>query len=182
MQWKILSSNYLSHYDYFTARKDRCETSSGKIIPEYYVVELRTCVCALCITEDNQAILIKQYRHPVQKTLLEIPGGFVDKDEDPSKAIERELMEETGYSFTNIESIGEVAANPGILNNYTILFLATGGKKVASQSLDANEDIDIILMPLDELIKLLLQNKLDQSMHVNCIFYALLRMGKLKVI
>lgn len=180
-KWKILTSDYLTHYDYFTARKDCCETTNGKIIPQYYVVELRPCVCALGITENNQAILIRQYRHPVQKTLLEIPGGFVDENEDPLKAIERELKEETGYEFANIEFLAEVAANPGILNNYTKLYLATGGIKVSDQNLDANEDIEIILMPLDELFKMLLDNKLDQSMHINCLFYAFLKLGKLRI-
>jgi ADP-ribose pyrophosphatase len=182
MHWKTLSSEYLSKHQYFTARKDKCETSDGRIVPEYFVVELPTSVCALGITEDNKAILVKQYRHPVDKVLLELPGGFIDANEDPKKAIERELLEETGYRFDTIEEVGETAANPGVLNNYTKLYLATMGKKVAEQKLDYNEEIELELVPLDELINLLLQNKIGQSMHTNCIFYALLKMGRLKVI
>lgn len=181
MEWKIISSEYLSDKPYFTARRDKCETKKGKIIPEYYVVELDLTLCALGITEDNQVVLVKQYRHPVGKTLLEIPGGFVDKNEAPEKAIARELREETGYEFTKYEYLGEVAANPGVLNNYTKLYLATGGKKVTVQELDSNEEINVELMPLDTLIELLLQNKIEQSLHANCIFYALLKMGKLKL-
>ncbi len=181
MKWEIITSEYLTNYPYFTARRDKCQTSSGKIIPEYYVVELRPCVCAFGITEDDQAILIKQYRHPINKILLEIPGGFIDTNEDPVVAMARELMEETGYQFDNIQFVAEVAANPGILNNYTKLYLATGGKKVSNQSLDPNEEIEIILMPVDELLQLLLDNKVEQSMHINCLFYAFLKMGRLKL-
>ncbi len=181
MDWKILSSEYLTDKPYFTARKDKCITSSGKIIPEYYVVELDVTLCALGITEYNHAVMVKQYRHPVSKTLLEIPGGFADKNETPEKAIAREMLEETGYEFDNFELVGEVAANPGVLDNYTKLYLATGGKKVAEQKLDDNEEIKIELIPLDDLIELLLQNKIEQSLHANCIFYSLLKMGKLKL-
>ena len=180
MDWKILSSEYLTDKYYFTARKDKCETAEGKIIPEYYVVEMNLCVCALCITEDNQVVMVKQYRHPVGKTMLEIPGGFIDKDEDPKKAVAREIVEETGYEFENIELLGEVAANAGVLNNYTKLYLATGGKKAGEQKLDSNEEIIVELIPLDDLVELLLQNKIEQSLHANCIFYALLKLGKLK--
>jgi 8-oxo-dGTP pyrophosphatase MutT (NUDIX family) len=129
MNWKTLSSEYLTKYKYFTSRKDKCETPAGKIIEEYYVVELGLTVTALGITEENEAILIKQYRHPIEKTILEIPGGFADENEDPQKAIEREFLEETGYVFSHFEHVGEVAANPGVLNGYTKLYLATGGKK-----------------------------------------------------
>ena len=181
MKWKILSSEYLTDKSFFRARKDRCEAPDGKIIPEYYVVELDLTLCALGITEDEQAVMIKQYRHPVGETLLEIPGGFVDKNEDPQKAIAREMLEETGYEFTKYEYLGEVAANPGVLNNFTRLYLATGGRKVAQQKLDANEDIKVELVPIDDLIRMLLENKIVQSLHTNCIFYALLKMGKLEL-
>jgi len=177
--WKILSSEYLTNHSYFTARKDRCENPGGKIIEQYYVVEMNLTVCALGITEDNKAILIKQYRHPIEKIILEVPGGFVDDNEDPAKAIAREFSEETGYEFSQFEYVGEVAANPGVINNYTKLYLATGGKKTAKQKLDDNEEIEVVLVSLDELKEMLLQNKFEQALHTSCIFYALMKLGKL---
>jgi len=177
--WKILSSEYLTNHSFFTARKDRCENFEGKIIEQYYVVEMNLTVCALGITEDNNAILIKQYRHPIEKIILEVPGGFVDENEDPAKAIAREFSEETGYEFSSIEYVGEVAANPGIINNYTKLYLATGGKKATQQRLDDNEEIEVVLIPLDEVKEMLLQNKFEQALHTSCIFYALMKLGKL---
>lgn len=182
MNWKTISSEYLVKSKYFTARKDRCETPGGKIISEYFVVELDLTLCALAITENNEVVMVRQYRHPVGKTLIEIPGGFGDENEAPEKAIARELLEETGYEFSSYQCVGEVAANPGVLNNYTKLYLATGGKKVAKQKLDANEEIKVELVPMEELIQMLLQNKIEQALHATCIFYALLKMGKLKVV
>ena len=177
-EWKTLSSEYLTRHSFFTARKDKCETLHGKIIENYYVVELDLTVCALGITEDNQAVLINQYRYPIGKTILEIPGGFVDENEDPKDAMMRELLEETGYEFSHIEYVGEVAANPGVLNNYTKFYLATGGKKTAKQNLDHNEEIEVVLVPLNELKEMLLNNKIEQALHTSCIFYALLKMGE----
>lgn len=181
MNWKTIASEYLTKYTYFTARKDKCITPEGKTVEAYYVVELGLTVCALALTEDGKAILIKQYRHPIEETILEVPGGFVDKNESAETAIARELLEETGYEFSSYEALGKVAANPGVLDNYTMLFLATGGRKIAEQTLDKNEEIEVVLIPLDELVQMLLENKIVQSLHTNCLFYALLKMGKLTI-
>ena len=138
MNWKKLSSNYLSNHIYFTAREDKCRMPDGRIVDPYFVVELPPCVCAVAITNDDRVILVKQYRHPIEETIIELPGGFVDEGETIEQAIARELLEETGYSFTSFTPLGKLAANPGILNNYTHLFLAAGGVKLTSQQLDGN--------------------------------------------
>lgn len=179
MKWKILSSEYIVRHPFFTARKDKCETPEGKIIEEYFVVELPTTACGLAITDDGEALMIKQYRHPVAEVILELPGGFIDKNETPEVAMGRELMEETGYEFSSIEQVGMIAANPGVLNNYTALFLAKGGRKTGVQKLDHNEDIEVVTVPLEELKTLFLENKIEQALHAICIFYALRKMGEI---
>ena len=179
MKWKILSSEYLSKHQYFTARKDKCETPDGKIIEEYFVVELPTTVCAVAITEEGKVLMVKQYRHPIEETILEIPGGFIDKGETPEEAVKRELKEETGFEFSSVIAVGKIAANPGVLNNFTYFFLAQGGLKTSVQKLDANEELTVEEISVQELKDLFLENKIVQSLHNNCIFYALRELGEL---
>lgn len=172
MNWKKLSSEYISRYPYFTARKDRCEMPNGKIVESYYVVELPPSVCALAITEDGKVLMAKQYRHPIEDTIIELPGGFVDEGEETMEAVKRELLEETGHEFASIEWVGRVAGNPGVLSGYTDLYLAQGGKKVASQNLDANEEIEVLKLPLEEVRMMFKDNKIVQALHVSCMYYA----------
>ncbi len=179
MKWTTLSSEYIVKHPFFTARKDKCEAPDGKIIEEYFVVELPTTACALPLTEDGEVVMVKQYRHPVGDIILELPGGFIDTNESPEDAMKRELMEETGYEFSSVEQVGMIAANPGVLNNYTALFLAKGGRKTGKQNLDHNEEIEVITISLKELKTLFLENKIVQSLHACCIFYALRKMGEI---
>jgi ADP-ribose pyrophosphatase len=181
MKWKTLSSEYISQHIYFNARRDRCERDDGIIIDPYYVVELPTSATALPITADGRVVLVKQYRHPIDEIILETPGGFIDEGEHMVAGMQRELLEETGYHFDTVTHVGRVAANPGLLNNYTELFVATGGKKIGNQQLDHNEEIEIILVSMEELLKLLFTQQIKQSLHANCIFFALQHLGKLTI-
>lgn len=168
---KVLSSSYINQHQYFTARKDAYQLPSGKIVDPYFVVELPTSVCAMAITTDGKVILVKQFRYPVNRQLIELPGGFIDEGEGAQQAIARELLEETGYSFDRIEALGATAANPGVLNNMTHLFIAFGGKPTSEQHLDPNEEISIHLEDLTTVKNMLDNNEILQSMHALCLFY-----------
>jgi 8-oxo-dGTP pyrophosphatase MutT (NUDIX family) len=91
----------------------------------------------------------------------------------------RELKEETGYEFSSFKEVGKIAANPGVLNNFTYLFLARGGKKTSEQKLDKNEELEIELISLKELKQLFLDNKILQATHNSCVFYALRELGEI---
>jgi ADP-ribose pyrophosphatase len=178
MKWKILSSEYLFNDLWFKVRKDKCETPDGRIIDPYYVYEFPTWVAALPVTEDGKVILVKQYRHALGEICLEIPGGCVDNtDKNFQAAIARELLEETGYAFTSYDYLGRISPNPSTNNNLMHMFLARGGKKVAEQQLDSNEEIEVVEVTLDDLKRLIQENKIIQAMHVTCIMYGLVQLG-----
>jgi ADP-ribose pyrophosphatase len=180
LSWKTLSSEYLFKDSWFTVRKDTCETQEGKLISPYYVYEFPTWVIAVALTDDGKFIIERQYRHALGEIGYELPGGCVD-DTDPTleAAMERELLEETGYRFRQLEYLGKTSANPSTNNNWAHLYLATGGQRTQQQHLDHNEEIEIYLYTIDELKQLLRENKIAQSMHVTALLYAFNRLGQL---
>ncbi|HEX7844763.1 MAG TPA: NUDIX hydrolase [Chitinophagaceae bacterium] len=179
LRWTTLSSEYLFNDLWFKVRRDKCETPQGKIIEPYYVYEFPTWVTALPVTEDGKVIMVRQYRHALGEVCLETPGGCMDDtDKNFEDAIARELLEETGYSFSSYEYLGKVSPNPSTNNNLMHMFLATGGKKVADQHLDANEEIEVEYYTIDELKQLLKENRIIQAMHVTCIMYALEKLSR----
>jgi len=179
MEWKVLESEYLYNEPWLTIRKEKCELPNGKIMPAYYVLEYPTWVSVFALTKDNKVVLIKQYRHGLGVVSIETPGGVVDKGETPEEAIKREIKEETGYVFESYQNLGKICANPATSNNYMHMFLATGGEKVAEQSLDETEDVEVVLYSIEEVKQLVKSNQIVQSLHVNCILYALNKLGEM---
>ena len=165
---------------WLTIRKDKCEMPNGTIIPAFYVNEYPDWVNAFAITKDGKAVMVKQYRHGIGEESIELPGGVVDEGETFQQGAAREMLEETGYVFEKYEYLGKICANPSTTNNFMHMYLATGGEKVAEQDLDHSEEIEVMLMTIDEVKQLLKENKIMQSLHANCIFYALAKLEEMK--
>lgn len=181
LTWKVLSSEYLFNDTWLKARKDRCIRPDGKIIDPYYVMEYPEWVTGFALTENTEILLIRQYRHALGEVCIELPGGCVDKEDvDLKAAIRREFLEETGYVFDTADYLGKTSANPSTNANVLHMFLLTGGKKIQEQQLDYNEEIDVLKLSFFDIQKLLDENKIMQSMHITCIYYALARLKKLE--
>ncbi len=181
LAWKILSSTYVHNVaPWAVLRTDRCEMPDGKIVPGYYVLEYPDWVNVVAITAENKVLMVRQYRHAAGVVSTEIPGGVIDGDEQPHDAARRELLEETGYQFDDIELLAKVHPNPATANNVTHLFLARGGTKVAGQALDEHEELVVEERTLAEVKQLLLENKITQSLHCTALFFALVKLGELR--
>lgn len=178
LSWKTVHSEYVYQENWFTARKDTCAKPDGTIVNNYYVFEFPEWATALALTKDGKIILEKQYRHALGAVCIELPGGCIDAtDASNETGIRRELLEETGYLFDKFEYLGNVSANPSTNANLMHMYLASGGEKVAGQNLDHNEEIDIFLVSPQELVQLLNENKIMQSMHISTILYAFKKLG-----
>lgn len=179
LTWKICSSSYIHKGPWATLRTDKCQMPDGRMVEQYYVLEYPNWVNAVALTQEGKILMVRQYRHAAAIVSLEIPGGVIDGEEKPEEAMRRELLEETGYRFDNIELMCSVYANPSTANNKTFCYLATGGVRVQEQALDDHEELIIEEYTVDEVKQLLADNKIAQALHCTALFYALGKMGNL---
>ena len=105
-------------------RVDTVEKPSGRRTTRD-VVEHADCVAIVAIDEDENVLLVRQFRHAVGKELLEIPAGGIEGDETPEQAVCRELQEETGYFPNKVKNLGGFYSAPGYCTEYLYLYLAT---------------------------------------------------------
>jgi 8-oxo-dGTP pyrophosphatase MutT (NUDIX family) len=145
-------------------RTDRAVSPRTGLDHDFFILESSAWVNIIPLTEENQVVLVRQYRHGIRDITLEIPGGLVEEGDSPEEAARRELIEETGYDSTKIEPLGSVHPNPAILDNMCYTFLATGVSLVGEQQQDEKEDIEVILQPLNEIPQLIRQGAITHSL------------------
>ncbi len=129
-------------------------------------------VCVIPVTENNEVIVERQYRYPLDRVILEIPAGKLDTpDEDRLSAIQRELREETGYTADEWTVIGDFHPAPAYSDEYITMYLARGLHK-GQQDLDADEFLDIYTIPLKDLVEDVMSGKISDAKTQVCILKA----------
>lgn len=127
------------------------------------------------ITADDEAVLVRQYRHGAGRVTLEIPGGLVDPDETPAAAAARECLEETGYRAASVVSLGSVNPNPALFNNRLYSFYARGVVRVGEIANTASEHTEVMLVPVRELPALLADGTIDHALVAGTLYRYLLQ-------
>jgi len=175
VKWRLLETQEVLKTQIFRFRIDKCETGPGKVMPRYYVMEFPDWVQVVALTPERQLILVDQYRYPVDQRFIEFPGGTSDPKTGESllAAAQRELLEETGYTSSRWQKIGQHYPNPALQTNRCEVFLALDCQKVAPPKLDPFEEINVVLRSLDEFKSELMNGQPAHSLMLATLFLAL---------
>ena len=147
---RILSSERPFRGNLINVRVDTVETAGGTGMRE--VVEHRGAVLLIALDDYENVFMVRQYRHPVGRVLLELPAGTIDEGEQPEVCAVRELREETGFRPRSLESLGGFFLSPGYSNEYIHLFLATDVEEAPLETGD-EEDLRALRIPFDEALR-----------------------------
>ena len=122
MNFKILETETLFRGKVFDLQVDQIEYDSGNKGVRETAVHPGGAV-AVAVKDNGKIIFVKQFRYPLQKNLIELPAGKLNKGEDPLVCAVRELEEETGYKAGKVEKLGAICTTPGFCTEILHIFL-----------------------------------------------------------
>jgi 8-oxo-dGTP pyrophosphatase MutT (NUDIX family) len=159
-QPETLSTDEIYHGRIFNVRID--EVREDDLIYKREVIEHRGSAVIVPLFDDGTVALVRQWRHPAGKYLLEIPAGSLEEGEDPLEGALRELEEEIGCTAAHVDHLASFYVSPGFLSEKMHVYLATRLKET-SQKLDDDERIDIVRIPLAEAVEMCASNSIEDA-------------------
>lgn len=141
---------------------DELPYDAGKSGRPFYRISCKDWVEILALTADNKIILVRQFRLALGTFTLELPSGYIDSGETPEEAVERELLEETGFVCSQVINIGALKALSSRINNTLWVFC---GKEARLTGLKRKEDeeTEVTLVTQDEFKEMVTNGEFVQA-------------------
>lgn len=178
LEWTRLGSRYILEDRWLTVRADSYRLPDGRVLEPCYVLEYPAWVNVVAITGEQEVVLVRQYRPGTGATHLELPCGIMDPaDASPLAAAQRELLEETGYGGAEFVETGRLSPNPASHTNLLYSYLATGVERLGDPTPDATEHLEVVLMPLDQVVEGAKRGEMLPALHLASLFLALAELG-----
>lgn len=170
MNYKLLKSEILYKGKVFDHQVDEIEYESGnKGIREIAIHPGGAVVVP--IKDDGRIIFVKQFRYPLQKTLIELPAGKLDKGEDPLVCAIRELEEETGYKAKEIIKLGEIYTAPGYCTEVLHIYSAFGLVAGNHNREEGEHGMEILEFSISEIEKMIRNGDITDAKTIVGIHY-----------
>jgi len=150
MNYRIVKSEVIFKGKVFNTIVNRIEYDSGnKAVRE--VAEHPGGAVVVPVTDDGKIVMVTQHRFPMNKVLLELPAGKLNKDEDPFICAIRELEEETGYKSNNVKKLGSIYTTPGYSTEKLWIYLAKDLKPGNHNREEGEFGMEVLELSFDEI-------------------------------
>lgn len=157
---KTLKSELIYEGAIINLRRDKVTVQNGVSYRE--IVEHNGGAVLAAVTDEGKMVMVRQYRKPANRVMLEVPAGKIDPGEKPEDTAKRELKEETGYSAGNVKYMTYFYPSVGYSEEKLYLYLCTG-LMPGETSFDENEAIDIEEMEIDELCHMIANGEINDA-------------------
>jgi ADP-ribose diphosphatase len=171
---KILSSRKVFAGRVFNVTVDT--VSEGELTYQREVVHHNGSAVIVPVFDDGTVALVKQYRHPAVRYLLEVPAGTLAKGERPEIGAARELKEELGLVAARLEKLSEFFVSPGFCEEKMWVYLATELAE-GEQALEEDEILEVVRLPITEALELITSGEIQDAKTIIGLMLAAPRVG-----
>ena len=158
---QTLRSDRIYNGKVINLRRDMVKLPIGKTAIRE-VVEHQGGVSIVAMPDDHTIVLVRQFRRPSMKMLLELPAGSLEEGESPEECASRELVEETGYRADSLVKIQKFFLAPGYSTEVMHIFMATGLSET-DRRLDEEEDIEVIKVEFGEAVQMVMRGEIEDA-------------------
>ncbi len=155
LPWRRLERVKAAQFSVFSVDRLRLVPPGKPDGRDFYTVQCPNWCNVVALTDDDQLVLVWQFRFGTEAFSLETAGGVIDAGESPVDAARRELLEETGYEAASLEPLTVLEANPALQPNRCYSFVARGARRVKPPAFDEHEECEVALVPFANLGELL---------------------------
>jgi 8-oxo-dGTP pyrophosphatase MutT (NUDIX family) len=176
-KWNLISTEIKYQKKWLTVHEQEVELPDGRILSPYLVIDVPSFCNVFIVTENEEVVLVKQYRQAAGILSIELPGGMVDPGEEPMKAALREMEEETGFSTNDMELLYTIHPNPPLENNRAWFYLAKGAKQIKDIQLDPFEDIEMMKISKQQFMEMLRTHSFTHGSQIGAMYAAAYKLG-----
>lgn len=169
--WAVRKNSPIIRSPWLQVDKQEVETFQGDVIPDYYVGSKADFIMVLAATEQNEIIILREYKHGVGDYVWNFPAGGIKPDESPEDAAIRELLEETGYVTNELEFIGSYAVSSSWLRDRAYLFIGRNARKIRAPRIERGESIILFLKQMPEVLEMVRTGQIQDPYTTLLILY-----------
>jgi 8-oxo-dGTP pyrophosphatase MutT (NUDIX family) len=177
LPWRFVSDTVEHGTNVFSTVSRKLVSPKDGLEKTFSVIATDDWVNVVAITPDRKIVFVRQWRCGSGSFTLELPGGRLEKGDDFESAGTRELMEETGYSVRNVETLLTMEPNPALFSNRIATLVGTDARKTGETNFDENEDLEVVLLSIPEVKDIYLSGKFTHALVVGAVGYFLATRG-----
>ena len=180
LAWEEVRCEHIVKDEWIDIRRQAFRFPDGSVFEPFYSYSRRNYVVIVASDTEENYLCVRQFRQGIRRVTTEFPAGGMERtdgkeygsagekeaSEDALIAAKRELLEETGYESDEWTFLLSIPSNATIADNYAYVFRAKNCRKVAGQSLDDTEFLNIELHTADEIEDMIYSGDFEQSVHV----------------
>lgn len=142
------------------------------------LIEHPGAVAIVAITAEKKIIMVEQYRKALERSIIEVPAGKLEKGEEPETTARRELEEETGYTADSLQLIQSFSTSPGFADEVVHLFFAEGLRKSESGAVtDDDEFVELMEVTVEEAEQMMQDNRIYDAKTAFAVLWAKQRLS-----